>query len=358
MQTIRAGKSGLALYVVAWVCVTALLDSLLAFSGAYTWLDGFWIVLPLSAVYVFVGLGAYYLCRSMPLKTTRPAWLVFTLALAASIVASLWVSLGRAWVRVLVSWGFLVDEAAGSYSSAAPIILGVGYLLFLLAVVLHYLLLTTEASREAETEALKYQLLSRDAELKTLRAQLHPHFLFNSLNSINSLIGSDAAAARRTCVLLGDLLRRSLTLGAKERIPLGDELSLAESLLSIEKVRFGERLVFQTQVDEEARACQVPPLLLQPLVENAVTHGISSLLDGGEVRIEGRLEGAVLQLSVENPRDPESPPRAGAGVGLPNVKRRLAALYGKDGRVRTSEGKDRYRVEITLPAETGNGDGS
>ena len=137
------------------------------------------------------------------------------------------------------------------------------------------------ASQAAERRALQFEIASREAELRALRAQIHPHFLFNSLNSINALIAARPEEARRLCVRLGDFLRRSLTFGSREAIPLAEELDLAEQLLSIEKVRFGERLSHAIVADEAARACTVPPLLLQPLVENAVTHGIAQLLEGG-----------------------------------------------------------------------------
>jgi LytS/YehU family sensor histidine kinase len=135
------------------------------------------------------------------------------------------------------------------------------------------------ASQAAERRALQFEISSREAELRALRAQIHPHFLFNSLNSINALIAARPEEARKLCVRLGDFLRASLTLGPREAIPLSQELALAEQLLSIEKVRFGERLSHTTRADDDARACTVPPLLLQPLVENAVTHGIAQRID-------------------------------------------------------------------------------
>jgi LytS/YehU family sensor histidine kinase len=151
-------------------------------------------------------------------------------------------------------------------------------------------------------------------------------------------------------VRLGDFLRASLTLGSRETIPLAEELALAEQLLSIEKVRFGERLSHVIVADDDARACTVPPLLLQPLVENAVTHGVAQRIDGGLVRIEAERRGPELRIVITNPRDAEAPGRRGTGIGLQNVKRRLAALHGADATLEVKASDDTFRVELRLPA--------
>jgi LytS/YehU family sensor histidine kinase len=150
--------------------------------------------------------------------------------------------------------------------------------------------------------------------------------------------------------MLADFLRKSLSLGAKDAIPLADEVALAEGLLAIEKVRFGARLSFEARIDEGARACPVPPLLLQPLVENAVTHGIAHLLEGGSVCLEASRRGDRLWIVVGNPRDPEAKPRNGAGVGLDNVRRRLFAVYSDEARLSVRAEPDAYEVELELPA--------
>ena len=116
-----------------------------------------------------------------------------------------------------------------------------------------------------------------------MRAQIHPHFLFNSLNSIVALIGSDAAEARRMSLLLADFLRTSLKVSSMESIPLAEELALLGKYLDIERIRFGSRLLVRLEIDEESRTCLIPPLLLQPLIENAVNHGIAHRIEGGEI---------------------------------------------------------------------------
>jgi LytS/YehU family sensor histidine kinase len=225
-----------------------------------------------------------------------------------------------------------------------------GVILYGESIAVHYVLVTLETARAAERRILESQVTAREAELRALRAQINPHFLFNSLNSISALAGSDPGAARRMCQLLGDFLRMSLALGGRERVAFAEELSLAERYLSIEQVRFGARLGVETRVDPQARACLVPPLLIQPLVENAVKHGVADRVEGGVIRIEARRRGGALEVLVENPRDPEAPPRRGHGLGLKNVRQRLEALDPQRARVDVISGPENFRVQITLPA--------
>jgi LytS/YehU family sensor histidine kinase len=225
-----------------------------------------------------------------------------------------------------------------------------GVILYGQSIAVHYVLLAFESARAAERRVLESQVTAREAELRALRAQLNPHFLFNSLNSISALTGSEPEAARRMCQLLGDFLRLSLALGARERVAFSEELALAERYLAIEQVRFGARLGVETQIELRARACQVPPLLIQPLIENAVKHGVADRVEGGVVRIEARRRGETLEVAVENPRDPEAPPRRGHGLGLKNVRERLLALDPRNARVDVFGEPERFRVLLTLPA--------
>jgi two-component system sensor histidine kinase AlgZ len=192
-------------------------------------------------------------------------------------------------------------------------------------------------------------VLTRDAELRALRAQVDPHFLYNSLNSISALTGSDPASARRMCLLLAEFLRTTLRVSTQQSITMAEELSLVERFLSIEQVRFGARLQVEQSVDENALECQVPPLVLQPLLENAVGHGIAGLVDGGTIRLEIVRRGDRVSITVENPRDPDAMPRKRGGVGLENVRKRLALVFGGAARLDAAASPTGFRAAIDLP---------
>jgi two-component system, LytTR family, sensor histidine kinase AlgZ len=214
-----------------------------------------------------------------------------------------------------------------------------------------YVLIAFEASRAAEARALETSILARDAELRALKAQVNPHFLFNSLNSISALTSIDPARAREMCILLGDFLRMTLGLGEKAAVPLREELELLKRFLAIEKVRFGARLQVDEQIDPQAESCLVPPLILQPLVENAIVHGIANLTQGGTVRLKVLCNEGWLQISIENSFDPEAARSRKGGLGLSNVRQRVEARYPKQGSVRAEAEEDSFRVYISIPAE-------
>jgi two-component system sensor histidine kinase AlgZ len=349
MHPILAEWRRLGAYLGAWGLVGTLIAAQLVVAAPFGWLEALTFAVPLALLFGFVGLGAFWVCRAAPLTLAELPRSLGAQLLAATLSAVLWLAAGRGWALALERLD-VFPGIVGRQGQAAPLLLGLGVALFLLTAALHYLIGAFAASQEAAERALEFEIASREAELRALRAQIHPHFLFNSLNSINALIAAKPEEARRLCVRLGDFLRRSLTLGSRDTIPLAEELDLAEQLLAIEQVRFGVRLVHELRADDAARACAVPPLVLQPLVENAITHGIAQMLDGGTVRVAAEKSGPELLIIVENPRDPDSPGRKGAGIGLQNVKRRLAALHGASAEVRVVPTQATFRVELRLPA--------
>jgi LytS/YehU family sensor histidine kinase len=235
------------------------------------------------------------------------------------------------------------------FDQEAPLLFSAAVLVFLLVLSVHYVVLAFEAVRDAERHQFELQVLTRDAELRALRAQIDPHFLYNSLNSISALTTVDPPGARRMCLLLGEFMRNTLKVSMLDRIPLSDELALADGFLGIEQVRFGARLRVERAIDASASACRIPPLVLQPLMENAVAHGIARMIDGGVIRLAIARKGDRVTILVENPRDPDEPPRRGAGVGLDNVRRRLAAAFPGSARMDAAQTPDGFRVELELP---------
>jgi hypothetical protein len=308
------------------------------------------ISFPLSAAATLLLLPVWYLCRALPAYETPISRLLLTHAVGALVAAMGAAYLGRALARVVGTTRFGTGTE-GLFEARATGVAVAGALVYLLAVSFHYVLLGVDATRRAEQHSMELSILAREAELRALRAQVHPHFLFNSLNSISALVTTDALRAREMCVLLAEFFRKTLALGDKLGVSLEEELSVARTYLAIEGLRLGTRLSVEEAVDDGARGLRLPPLLLQPLVENAVRHGIATRPEGGVLRIEARSDGHRVHISVENPFDPDAPHRPGAGVGLANVRRRLLAGYGDNARVDAQRSEDRFRVAISMPAE-------
>ena len=351
MHPILARPARVAAYIAIWLPLGGLLAALLAVPGIMSWPAALAYAVPLAVAYGFLCLSAYYAAHGLPLDRFDPVRAVVTGLAASFISAALWLLAARGWIGFIGTVGEWPDLPA-AFRATAPTLFGFGCLLYLLAIAASYIGATFEAARDAERRGLELQVLAREAELRALRAQLDPHFLFNSLQSISALTAADPTAARRMCLLLADFLRDTLSLGARDHIPLGRELSLAERFLDIERVRFGDRL--RIEIDSgDAAPCGVPPLILQPLVENAVTHGVAHLLEGGTVRVAARAGVTTLTLTVDNPCDPDRPAGRGAGMGLANVRERLRTLYGLDARLSTDESGGRYVARIELPLDTG-----
>lgn len=349
MHPIFSNRRRLATYMLAWAPVGLLLAIPLVRQEGSAWPEALATTLPLTALYAFVCLAAWYSCRALPLGTTPVPRLLIAHATAAALSALLWTLAGIEWAVMLARISEF-EFAGGRFARSASTVFASGLLLFLLSVAVHYMMIAFEESRATERRSHELVILAREAELQSLRAQVNPHFLFNALNSIAALTSSDPAGARRMCISLSDFLRKSLDAGSRERITLDEELALATDYLVVEQIRFGGRLKVEAWVDRSAGRCVVPPLLLQPLVENAVKHGIAHLLDGGTIRIEARLDAGRLLISLSNPCDPDrSGKGAGPGVGLSNVRRRVAAAHGDAGRVEAKEQDGRFEVRVSLP---------
>ncbi len=349
MHPLLAGRLRIALYLALWVGIGIVLSALLALLGRRPLGQAVVFVGPLILAYAFACLSAWWVCRAYPLGSVSP-WKLAGVLLGATVQSSAaWTAIGALWAVILSKWAGMAPGPSGLPRDLAVLFVA-GAILYSQSIVVHYLLAAFESARAAERRLLESQVAAREAELKALRAQLNPHFLFNSLNSISALVGPDPEAARNMCQMLGEFLRASLSLGARERVALAEELALAERYLAIERVRFGTRLVVERRAEPAAERCQVPPLLIQPLVENAVKHGVADSVEGGTVRIEARRRAGTLQVSVENPFDPDAPPRRGQGLGLENVRRRLAALDPRATRVDVVRDGQRFRVTLFLPA--------
>ncbi len=172
-----------------------------------------------------------------------------------------------------------------------------------------------------------------EAHLRLLQAQIEPHFLFNTLANVSSLIEVDAVQARRLLDRLNDWLRVALARTRSESTTLDDELTLLDNYLQILQMRFGTRLRWQVEVSEDVRALKFPPMLLQPLVENAIRHGIEPKLGGGQLNISAKIEQGMLHLRVDDDGVGFNEKTSGTGAGLENIRARLAVLYGSSAKL-------------------------
>lgn len=350
MHPILKNRDTMIMYLVAWLVLGLLLAALLAIPGRASWLGAIAFSLPMMVIYAFMALSAWYVCRAFPLQRTNTAKLIIVL-LCASILSC------AAWLLICYGWAVILEGVqpplapSDRYRESVPLMASTGIVLFLLAAAVNYLIAEFELSRSAERNVLESQISAREAELKALRAQIDPHFLFNSLNSISALTVADPIGARAMALKLADFLRLSMNYGGLKNIALDQEISLLARFLEIEQVRFGSRLQVNFAISADAQGCSVPPLLLQPLIENAVGHGIAHLLEGGTIDILAKKSGEQIRIIIENPVDPSRPRNSTNGYGLENVRQRVQRMYGSEGRVEALEKDHLFTVVIDLPVK-------
>ncbi len=189
----------------------------------------------------------------------------------------------------------------------------------------------------------------KETELNMLKAQINPHFLFNALNSLSLLSVKDPARARDMIIKLSDFLRYSLRIGKNEFTFLREELENMAKYLEIEKVRFGEKLIFDLEVNDELLNTPVPSMILQPLLENAVKHGVYESTDPIHIRLSAEKANGFLRIGISNEYDPSGVPVRGAGIGLKNTRERLKLIYGSEDLLEFKGENNIFIVRVMIP---------
>lgn len=266
--------------------------------------------------------------RYAALSVTLPISIVVGVAVAVRLTGSGGEVYSNAWQPLLIGLFFGI----------------IASITFILFERIGQLNLEVKQRQLSQIESAKREM---EAQLKMLQAQIEPHFLFNTLANVSSLIDNDPPLSKKLLERLNDWLRVALTRARSDHITLGDELDMLENYLQILKIRFGERLRWTMDVPEDVRGLAFPPMLLQPLVENAVRHGIELKIGGGEIVIRAVIKHTVLCIEVKDSGVGLSSDADVGGTGLANVRARLATLFGEAGKL-TLENNAKVGVTATL----------
>ncbi|HEY2683788.1 MAG TPA: histidine kinase [Steroidobacteraceae bacterium] len=216
--------------------------------------------------------------------------------------------------------------------------------------IIYFSVQSVRQRRSSELRESQTARALQTSELRSLKAQLNPHFLFNALNTVRALISIDAPRAQQAITQLARTLRYTLSASEDEFMPLEQELAIVDDYLALESLRLGERLSVDRRISPESRSVRIPVMLLQTLVENAIKHGIAELQGGGVLQIQSGLNAGVLTITVQNPR-PETVANSGEGIGLRNAHERLRLLYGTGASLHLDMSHARMAlVRLTLPA--------
>lgn len=306
------------------------------------------IVESLISMLVFSGLALsiWYPFQYFNSGETRTTIQLSNIVIIGVITVSLWILL----VRFIT--GTIVQEDINYnayWTTTLPYRIGEGIFLYGLVILTYYLFISLTKLTEKNARAAKLESLVRETEIKMLRSQINPHFLFNSLNSISSLTITDPEKARDMVVKLSEFMRYALSRKDEQPVTLENELDNLRLYLDIEKVRFGDKLVTEESIEKECLGFKIPVMLLQPLYENAVKYGVYESTGIVHIKTEVRKITNYLEITISNNFDASPRLKIGTGTGLLNVSRRLELYYGKNASITTTKENSIFTVKLSIP---------
>ena len=293
--------------------------------------------------YAIIGLGLWYPIRFIYLSDSNHiSRLINFLGLGAGTVV-LWVAVSFLVLKNLFPVNVDYIQLSLPVKSIA------GFFIFLIITLIYYLIIYFSNLEERRIAEANLRTMVKEAELNLLKYKLNPHFLFNSLNSISSLTMSAPDKAQEMIIKLSDYLRYSLDSDKQQLRSLADELENVNRYLEIEKIRFGKRLVFNEIKDKKCLKQNVPGMILQPLIENAIKHGVHESTDPTYLEIECKDDDSSILLSIRNNCYPQSSKKKGTRTGLLNVKKRLQAIYNRDDLIDIVKNDYNFEVKLKIP---------
>lgn len=342
----RLTLKGFVLVSFSWLCYAVVTAGLITFDSAvpFLWLLG-------GQIITSVILGLYSL----------PVWMLMVRRLHTAhwgTKLSLHIILGPIYAVATCysTEGFYrlanLSDAVESFEENRFWILFGNLTLYALQFALYHIIPEVRRSQQRKQQATELSALAREQELQALRSQLNPHFLFNVLHSINAMIGIDTEKARQMIAHLSELLRYILESGNHQLLPLEHELAVVKAYLSLEQIRFGDRLIITYDIDSSLLSTPVPPMTLQPLVENSVKHGLALSEQPESILITACRTERGIELGVENTCHGVTPPRSASertGIGVQNINKRLTTLFGENAGIRVRNKEGNIRVMFTLP---------
>ncbi|MBN1387133.1 MAG: histidine kinase [Bacteroidales bacterium] len=348
VHPILSKRRRLLVYWLIWLLIGLGQSLLITFSSdisvAASFTDGF-----LSAlIFAVIAVALWFPVKQF--NTSRNSILMEILnhLAMAFIVLGIWVFLTKFLVLM-----FLQDKPSYQSFWANSIFyrLGAGAFIYAVVMLTYNLMISIENIARKNFREAKLENMLKETELMMLRSQINPHFLFNSLNSISSLTISDAERAREMIIKLSDFMRYALSRKEDRTVDLRTELENLRLYLDIEKIRFGERLVLEEDVQEECLRVRVPNMILQPLYENAIKHGVYESAEAVSIKLIAKRVNGAISIIISNDFDPECIPAGGTGTGLNNVRRRLELYYGNRAWLKTKKEESVFTAELYIPEQ-------
>lgn len=337
--------NGYKYYVVVWFVIILVHSSVLYFFYDFQLNPAVLDSLVFNVIFSGVVPGLWFVVMYGGLNKDSYSLLITHIG-AASLTLFVWMGLSNLILKAI----FVSNTVYLSFLSDTFLWRGIiGCLIYSISVLIFYLIKYYQDMQKRMHRELELQNLLMDTELRMLKSQINPHFIFNSLNSISALTTIKPESAREMVIKLSDFLRYSLGKENSELNTLSQEMDNASLYLEIERVRFGDRLKFEKEIGEGCSEVMVPNLILQPLLENAIKFGVYDNTEDVTIKLECDRTDDAIALSVINTYDREAVPTKGAGVGLENVKKRLNLVYHGKGQVQVKKSDGMFHVGLIIP---------
>jgi two-component system, LytTR family, sensor kinase len=299
-------------------------------------------------IYSGISLSLWYPLSFFNAGETRTAILISNLFISGVISIILWILITKFVVLLVLPEP---NDYRAFWDATFAYRIGTGVFIYGLIILSYYLFISLNNLSEKKAKEARLESLIKETELKMLRSQINPHFLFNSLNSVSSLTITDPEKAREMLVKLSEFMRYALSKKDELPVSLRSELENLRLYLEIEKVRFGDRLSTVENIEEKCLEIKMPVMLLQPLYENAVKHGVYESTENVSITTEAKIIDGHIEIIISNNFDPAPSSTKGTGTGLLNVARRLELYYGNKASIKTTRENGLYTVKLYIPTD-------
>jgi two-component system, LytTR family, sensor kinase len=344
-----SNKKVLASYAVAWFLVflvqVSVLNYILHISLINSILDSAFY----NGLYFALGISLWYTVNFNSLENYTVLKIFLNHIAAAAITSGLWLFAGYYFLSHVITGDPTYTNFLDKSSLVWRFLIGILYYTVIISI--DYIFIYYYNFQEKVLKEVELNALVKEAEIKTLKYQINPHFIFNSLNSISSLTITNPAKAQDMTIKLSSFLRSTLSKNEKQKSKLSEEINNAKLYLDIEKVRFADKFDFVDDIKPECKELEVPSMILQPLFENAIKHGVYESLEKVTIKLSCGNEKEYFKITVENNFDPEAIPRKGEGIGLKNIKNRLKLIYSQDNLLTVEKEKNVFKVNIFIPLQ-------
>jgi two-component system, LytTR family, sensor kinase len=333
------------LYAVVWLFFTGLYFSLTYIGLSIPLLTAATDSLIFNLILAALGLGFWYPAKFIKFDEGKFIQFLFTHLTAAAFAVLIWLTAGFLATNMVLGDPEIYNNFF--FSTLAWRIL-TGILFYFLITTVYYTFIYYSEYQERTVREAGLKSLITEAELKSLKFQINPHFIFNSLNSISSLTIADPAGARTMILKLADFLRYTVSNDNRQMSTLDDELKNVKLYLDIEKIRFEEKFEYIETTEEACRKILLPNMIMQPLIENAVKHSVHDALEKVIIKVNCSIENDFLKLEITNTLEKDSL-KKGTGVGLKNISERLMLIYNRSDLLKIDKGEGEYRVRLYIP---------